>query len=688
MAFGLQESTPQAVTASSGNALIRIESTKTLEAKQEALLASEKAAEAKKAELSGLAAYIDGIWQDSLRYKQENLIDEEMIANLEQRNNTYSPDKLQAIMQNGGADVFMSLTNVKCRAAEALIANVYTSVTDKPWSIEPTPIADLPEEVKSMIIGATLQEYQIRQQNQMDMTPFEVFHFAQSLKDQMHINLQNEAVDRADKMEVLIDDQLVEGGFEDAFDDFLSDLVTLKAGIIKGPFVRMKKVLKWVQDASGKSVEEVKEVPTICYQRISPFDAFPSRGAVTPNDGEFIERCRFTRKSLIECKGVPGYDSDAIDLVLKEFGASGFRQTVATDSRREELELKGSNVSVAKNQIEGLEFWGSVQGQLLIDRKIEKDDKGKELDTLGEYEVNSIKIGSHIIYLRFNPDPVGKRPYHKSGYAKIPGSFWFKGVPDLMRDLQSICNAAARALVNNMGAASFPQVVIEDINRIAQGEDISSITAGKIWQLVAARNNATSGNGITFHDIPMHAVELLNIYQEFAKLADDYTGIPAYAYGNERVSGAARTKGGLAMLMDNASNGIRKVVIRIDKDVMHPVLEMQYNWNMLYSDDDDIKGDAQVKPIGTLGLIMRDQLVDKQQDFLLASANPVDAQIITPDKRRNVWAEIAKGLKMHEDDVVPSAKEFKDRMQMAAQNTQQQEQAQLPEPAQNSKEQV
>jgi hypothetical protein len=639
-------------------------------------VSEQELSKSKEEEQSTLSGIIDACWQDNERYKEESNIDEDMIKNLQQREGIYSSDKLDAIAEMGGTAVFMGLTNVKCRAAESWISDVFMSGLEKSWSFEPSPIPDLPVDVEKAIAETAMIEWQMKLQNQaQQMTPADVFKFAAGLRADVEENLEAEASVRSKRMEKKIEDQFCEGNFEEAFDDFLTDIVTLKAGILKGPILHRKRVLKWVQGPDGKMAAQITEEIRPEWKRVSPFDCFPSRGAVSCNDGEFIEKQKFTRKSLLECKGLPNYDDKEIDAVLTEYGRGGLREWTSIDQDRAQLEKKGTDLSENRNLIDGMEFWGSVQGQHLLDRGMSKDPRGNAVDPLGEYEINAIKIGRHIIYANFLADPLGRRPYYKTGYAKIPGSFWYKGVPDLMNDLQDICNAAVRALVNNMGIASGPQVVIEDINRIPAGESITQLYAWKIWQLVNKSNSTLPG--INFHDVKSNAPELMGVYEKFAMLADDYTGIPAYSYGNDKTAGAGRTMGGLTILMNSASRGIKKVIYRIDKDVMKPALQNIYDYNMMYDPDESIKGDVEIKALGALELIVKEQIAARRMEFLNTTNNPVDLSIMGPERRANVLRAAAKVLYMQVDDVVPTKEEMEEKVQqMEMMQQQQQAQAQ------------
>lgn len=87
-------------------------------------------------------------------------------------------------------------------------------------------------------------------------------------------------------------------------------------------------------------------------------------------------------------------------------------------------------------------------------------DESEIEDPLGEYHIEAWLIGNYVIKATINPDPLHRKPYYKTSWENVPGCFWGNSVPDLCRDAQGVCNAAARALVNNMGLSSGPQVMV------------------------------------------------------------------------------------------------------------------------------------------------------------------------------------------------------------------------------------
>jgi hypothetical protein len=296
-----------------------------------------------------------------------------------------------------------------------------------------------------------------------------------------------------------------------------------------------------------------------------------------------------------------------------------------------------------------LEFWGKVSGKMLREWGMAEQDVP---DESREYDANVWVVGNHVIKAVLNYDPLGEKPYSKTSFVKTPGAFWGRGIPEIIADIQDVCNAAVRALVNNMGIASGPQVEV-NLERLPPNENISQMHPWKIWQVL---NDplGSSAPAVRFNQPTDNSQMLMAVYERFSRLADDHSGIPAYIYGDTDVQGAGRTASGLSMLMGSAGKGIRQVVMHIDADVIKPVVRRQFMYNMRYDPDKSIKGDAQIVPRGSVNLAVRETVNVRRIEFLGATANPIDTQILGLEGRAAVLREVAKGLQMPVDDIVPS----------------------------------
>ena len=626
--------------------------------------------------ITSLASHIASVWEQNREHKETSSVSEEMLRSAKQRDGSYDDIKLAALHSLGGSDVFINLTGVKCRAAESWCQDILSTSGPKPWKLTPTPVPNLADDVEESIVDRAMAEWPANAEAGNPLPSNDVFTIAAQLRDSVEDMLMLDAKEKASRMEDRIWDTMVEGEWDTQFDTFLSDLVTYKAAFIKGPVPRLRNKILWTGNR-GKGYRLIPQVG-LDVECVSPFNIYPSPGALTVNDGDLIELMSLDRKSLKAMKSVDGYDSDAIDLVLRDHASGLLDRWTSVDEQRATVERTGTRQKRGAYTIQALDYWGSVQGTILKQRGMEVDPDGKKIQDLEEYDVNAILIGSYVVYVAFNDHPLNFRPYFKAVWAKVPGSFWGKGVPELMRDLQDICNAAVRSLVNNAGWASGPQAAVTDLDRVPTGENIKSIFPGKIWQFLNKANS--QAEPLKFFQPSSNAAELIAIYEKFSQLADDFTGIPAYAYGNDNVAGAGRTASGLSMLMNSAARGIKKVIFGIDRDVMRPLLKAYHEWFMLYDDDESIKGDMQIQPVGVLGLILREQVATKRMEFLAATNNPTDVQIMGMQRRANVLRATAAALELDANDVVPPdheirALELEMRKVMAAQQAQEQAQA-------------
>jgi hypothetical protein len=193
-------------------------------------------------------------------------------------------------------------------------------------------------------------------------------------------------------------------------------------------------------------------------------------------------------------------------------------------------------------------------------------------DEAKEYEVEAWLIGEWVIKAVINPDPLARRPYYADGFSRLPGAFWHNSLYDVVRDPQDMCNAAARALANNMGISSGPQAGV-NIDRIPQGEEITSMYPWKLWQFTNDPMGSSAAP-IQFFQPQSNANELMAVFQQFSQIADEVSGIPKYMAGfTGGEGGAGRTASGMSMMVGNASKQIKQVLNSLDLHVISPSVE-------------------------------------------------------------------------------------------------------------------
>lgn len=635
---------------------------------EEATAAARENAQATQNEpmIQGLAGHVRRHW--TLAAQAKLAVEQEMLEAVRAKRGEYTPAKLAEIQRQGGSAIYMMLFATKARQAKALLTDVMIGTgAEKPWTIGPTPSPDLPPTEVQQIQQAVQQMVFQAEMSGLPMAIADIRAVLQDAKEQLENQIQETARIYAERAEAKLEDCLVEGGFLDALDEFLDDLTTFKTAFVKGPVVRNCPELEWSQGQDGAFVPAVVTKKKLLWERVDPFNIFPAPWAKSVNDSFLIERHRLSRSDLEAMVGIDGYSEDAIRAVLDEHGTGGLHQWLAIDAERASAEGRDgvASTGTTSDLIDALQYWGSVSGKMLREwgmKDVPDDSK--------EYECEVWLIGQWVIKAVLNPDPLCRRPYYATGYSKVPGAFWHCSLFDLIRDCQDMCNAAARALANNLGIASGPQVVV-NTDRLTPGEDITEMHPWKIWQTI---NDPTGGGNtakaIEFFSPTSNAQELMAVYEKFSLMADEYSGIPRYMAGVEGGS-VSRTATGLNMMMGNANKTIRQLVSSIDINILTPLLERLYQWKLRYEPNPDMTGDIRIQARGALSLQAKESAMVRRNEFLQATANPFDMQILGLEGRAEVLRAQAKTLELNVDKVVPSQSVLKQRAMMAAMAQQQ-----------------
>lgn len=594
----------------------------------------------------GLAAHVHRRWETARDARRE--LQERMLSCVRQRNGEYDPDVRADIEMQGGSDIFIRLTSVKCRGATSWLRDTLLgSGSDKPWAIDPTPEPELPKGTLETIKQELQMQLQMMLEQGMPLPDeAKLKEIAEAMKDEAYRAYQEDADMRVERMERKMEDQLLEGGWQKAFNEFLDDIVTFPFACLKGPIKRRRKVMKWV-DGRLQPVDVIRNE----WERVNPFMIYWAPWAWDINDGFVIERHKLTRDSLQALIGVPGYNEDAIREVLNNFAMGGMNSDwLWIDSATAEAE--GKDVSETMNNsdlVDALQLWDSIEGRLLLEWGVPEDEID---DPALSYPCEVWLIGNQVIRAVLNYDPIGRKPYYVTSYESKPGSVDGNGVADLCRDSQAMVNATARAMANNMGISSGPQVGV-NISRLPPGEDITDLHPWKIWQFQSSEFNDGSPP-LEFFQPNSNAQELMAVFENFSDRADEDTMIPKYMTGGH-TPGAGRTSSGLSMMISNAGKGIKQVINNIDKHVIVPAIERLYQDNLRYNEDPDIVGDVQILAKGASSLVVKEAEAIRRNEFLQMVLNsPVASQIVGNRGAAELLRDAAGNLNINVDKVVPN----------------------------------
>jgi hypothetical protein len=313
-----------------------------------------------------------------------------------------------------------------------------------------------------------------------------------------------------------------------------------------------------------------------------------------------------------------------------------------------------------------LEFQGNVQGSMLLEYGLPAE---VIQDPVRDYFINAWLIGRHVIKAQLAPSPRKRHQYYVTSFEKVPGTPVGNGLPDILADIQDACNATLRALVNNIGIASGPQVTIND-DRLGDDEDGEELYPWKRWHTRSDPVGNNSQPAIGFFQPASNAMELLQVYTQFVNMADELSAVPRYMTGAQAGS-VGRTASGLSMLMTNASKILQTVAANIDNDIFDPLLNNLYDMVMLTDESGLLSGEESIRVLGVNVAIQKESQRSRQLEFLQATANPIDAQILGPKGRAAVLRPVADSLGLPGEAIVPSADELDAQQRQAAQIAQQ-----------------
>ena len=506
--------------------------------------------------------------------------------------------------------VFIGMTRQKTNAAEARIADILLPTDDRNWGIEPTPepfLIGMSEDNSPAVepqTGAPVMDDQGRPARKKDV--------ARAVMEM--------ARRKAEAMQTEIDDQLVECDYNGELRKVIHDAAVLGTGVVKGPVVmnRTRKAWQSRTDAYGEMVHEVIMVEELrpASFRVDPRNVFPDPGCgENVHDGKGVyERQKLTVKQVRDLAKQPGYMTSQLRKVIDEGPKrSATFQELEDEERRD----------VARDTYEMWEYWGEVDHEDLEACGIEMGEK----DSLRSINACVVMINNTVVKAFLNPLDDGQLPYDFYVWEKVAGSCWGYGVPYLMRAQQKVLNAAWRQMMDNAGVSSGPQIVMNP-NVIQPADKQWQLSSRKIW--FATDDMDDVRKAFATFEFNSHQDELSNIIKMATELADAETGVPTIMQGEK--GAAPDTVGGMQMLMNSANVVLRRLVKQFDDMITRPHIRRYYDWNMMYGEDEEIKGDFTIDARGSSALLIRDIQNQAFLNLLGAAANPLFGPFIDPQK--------------------------------------------------------
>lgn len=521
--------------------------------------------------------------------------------------------------------VFVGITRQKTNAAEARLSDILLPTDDRNWGIQPTPDPDLAralQDAETLIDPATGEPILFDIAGNVVTDP-QVGRPAK--KSQIAQAVQQTAKQAAEAMLVEIEDQLVECDYNGQTRKMLHDAAVMGTGVLKGPLVTKRTRKAWrerIDPATGEKVyvmQIVEELRPASY-RVDPRFVWedPSCGDDVKNGRGIFELAEINEKQVRELAKQPGYIKSQLRQVLAE----GPRQSAALyEIRKTEID---KNNSEDGKSFQHWVYWGELDKKDLVAAGVEVDDEDDDLTSIsGCVEM----INDTVVRAYLNPLEDGSIPYDFFPWEKVTSTPRGYGIPYLMKSQQSVTNAAWRMLMDNMGVTSGPQIVVKR-GAVTPADGQWTLTPRKFWYLT---DDSIDVNKVfASFQFDNHQAQLTAVIDMAEKIADQETATPMMAQGQQ--GSAPETVGGMQLLMNNSNVVLRRLVKQFDDCITKPHIRRYYDYNMAYSDKDDIKGDFQVDARGSSALIIRDIQNQAFTNLLALGGNPAYGPLIDQKK--------------------------------------------------------
>lgn len=581
------------------------------------------------------------------------------IESLQNFNGEYGP---AITFREGGSSVFVNITQMKTMAAFARMQAIFFGAAGFPWNIKPTPH---PQLVKlGLSQDAALAHPEISPEFKAVVA---------------------EAKSRADGMKNRIRDDLVEMRWEEKFSRGLLDLCVLGTMCFKGPVGMPTKPKRWVLDdgraslidkikarfgagGSGQAKYRLMKDPDDAYRAdiewVSPFELYIDPGAYSVEDAMWVvQRHVYNKAQVVELASGRGFDAEEIESALNNnpdgnWYSEPWEGFINIINRQSQSPYLSKRYTV-------LEYWGWLSGRELKEAGASVQD-GQENSM---HLANVWVLGNNCIKVAISGLEAQKLPFFVTPYEKVPYKVWGRGVPEKMADPQAIINATARAMVENMGMASGPQLIY-DVNRVMPGTKVDQITPWGIWPIKNIEGVSTPP--VEFKKIDPILNELKLIQDTFRTFATEVTSLPDMASGMSAGTGEHnRTMGGMSMLFGAADAYTRAVVFNVDNYLTKPMIRALYDWEMQFCPDSSIKGDMSVEASGVQGLMAKELTSQRMSDLLQAIAQlPGGSDYINMPE---IMKELFRSLDVTNDSVVFTEEEVAEKRRVQAQQQMQAE---------------
>lgn len=535
-----------------------------------------------------------------------------------------------------------NLTRIKAGALYAKVKDMVVNSADAPFVVEATPIPTLSkkqtrqvQEVLERLLGEKLMEAGIVLQDAegnvwpnydavimadgYTLVPSVAAWLKEQTVEQKQTILTEAgkvAREAIKQVTTLMQDQMLEGGWRDAYLDVLFDVFLYGTGVLRCELRRVQG-LKWNGDKLTPSTDDI-----MTWRHVPVGNCYPSADSESAQEGTyFIERGAMRKQDLFACAQIDWMRQDKI--------AEAYEQARDNAGWLEREDVEQPQQWADDALVDVLIHEGTVRGDTLMDWL--DDDAG--IDENAFYDVEAWVLAGVTIGCRVLKHPHGTRSYFSANFQRAGRNFWGIGAGMTLASIEDTLNGLLDDLAQNLELTVAPPIFY-DVMAFENADDVTLKKRARIpfnpdpvnrtmQPFFQPRFDSKSG-------------ELINLFNWFYRLADDESGIPGLLSGNDRIGGGEATFRGMKMLAASANTLVKAAFLNIDQTMIQPAMQWLWRWNMLNSKEEGIRADVRVVARGAAGLMQKEIADAERADVLPLLMQLIQGAGLPPEETQRI----------------------------------------------------
>ena len=521
---------------------------------------------------------------------KRQLYETEWMNSLRQYKGFHDPE---IVFEQNESKIYSHYTRSKVTPLKAKLNQTLLSTKNKNWEIYPTP--------KPRIDDLFLQ--QIIQQNVTKDPQGNII-----MPDPKFIEgeIYKFAEEKTNNMSKLMNDQHVEGKRQGVQKDIIRSFILYGTGIEKGPTVKEIKEYEVINTENRYTQNQTVRIMPVSYF-VPLWKWYPDYTSVNIDDCNYVyELYPLTKHEMRKLLDKDYFFADIIQTILKDKKNGNYKVRNWENELQTLDENKNTSADLSQNY-EVVKRFGYVDAEDLIEANV-INQEDETIPKQEEYLCDAWLCDNKIIKLVISPffEDISDL-YHITYFEKDETSIFGTGLPKILRDRQLAINRGESNLLGHLAWLKKPCGEI-NLSRLHpdSAKHADTFTPGKFYGYFD--DTQSSRNILSLYYMQDNSRSFINAIEFFKIQGDLESSLPSTLFGLASPS-ADETARAFSGRMSNLIDFIKDIATNFDNANISYLMS-QYKWNMKYHTDDSVKGDMEIKAVGSTASLVKSILVE------------------------------------------------------------------------------